>query len=98
MSIDREKTRGKNAMQVSESQSYAESASNLRVVEIDVQHDPRWEAFISTEPNSLIYHHPAWLQVLEEAYGYKPVNLACEDSSGKLRGILPLFYMRGLLS
>jgi hypothetical protein len=74
-----------------------EPVSNLRVVEVDPQTDPRWEALVANLPNGLVYHHPAWLQVLEEAYGYKPVNLACEDVNGQFRGILPLFYMRGLL-
>src|SRR5713226_6039810 len=77
---------------------FTEPVSTLRVVEIDPQTDLRWEALVTTLPNGLIYHHPAWLQVLEEAYGYKPVNLACEDANGQLRGILPLFYRRGLLT
>lgn len=76
----------------------AASTSTLRVIEVNAQTDPRWEALVQVLPHSLIYHHPAWLQVLEEAYGYKPVNLACEDATGELRGILPLFYSRGLLS
>src|SRR6266702_4053997 len=76
----------------------AETVSPLQVIEIDARTDPRWEAFISTLPGSLIYHHPAWLEVLEEAFGYKPVNLACEDSSGQLQGILPLYYLRGIFT
>lgn len=74
----------------------AESISTLRVIEIDPHTDSRWEAFVTSHPNGLIYHHPAWLQVLAEAYGYKPVNLACEDAEGRLCGILPLCYNRGL--
>src|SRR5713226_2806502 len=77
---------------------FTEPVSTLRVMEVDSQTDPRWEALVTTLPNGLIYHHPAWLQVLEEAYGYKPVNLACQDANGQLRGILPLFYTRGLLT
>ncbi len=81
-----------------QSHDLAEPVSTLRAIELDSQTDPRWEALVSDLPNGLIYHHPAWLQVLEEAYGYKPVNLACEDANGQLRGILPLFYMRGLFT
>jgi hypothetical protein len=72
--------------------------STLRVIEIDVQTDPRWEALVTALPRGLIYHHPAWLKVLEEAFDYKPVHLACEDANGDIRGILPLFYKRGLLT
>jgi CelD/BcsL family acetyltransferase involved in cellulose biosynthesis len=47
-------------------------------------------------PMSHIYQHPVWLGVLEDAYGYKPLHLACEDATGALRGLLPLFYRRGV--
>jgi hypothetical protein len=71
-------------------------SSSQRVIEVNSQTDPRWEALVTDLPMSLIYHHPAWLQVLEEAYGHKPVHLAYEDPTGQLRGILPLFYRHGL--
>jgi len=72
--------------------------SSLRIIEIDPQTDSRWEALLTKLPDGLIYHHPAWLQVLEEAYGYRPVNLACEDAQGQVQGILPLFYARGFFT
>jgi CelD/BcsL family acetyltransferase involved in cellulose biosynthesis len=68
----------------------------LRVVELDPQTDPRWETLMNSLPTSVIFQHPAWLGVLEETYGYKPNHLACEDATGELRGVLPLFYRRGL--
>jgi hypothetical protein len=74
------------------------STTSPRVIEVDPQADPRWEALVTALPHGLVYHHPIWLQVLEEAYGYKPITLACEDANGQLRGVLPLFYMRGLLT
>lgn len=77
---------------------FAEPISTPHVIEIDSQTDLRWQALVSSLPNGLIYHHQAWLQVLEEAYGYRSVNLACEDANGQLRGVLPLFYMRGMLT
>jgi len=70
--------------------------SSLRVITIDPQSDPRWETLMNSLSTSVIYQHPAWLGVLEEAYGYTPIHLACEDATGELRGILPLFYRRGL--
>jgi hypothetical protein len=69
--------------------------SSLRVVEVDPQTDPRWESLMKLLPDSVIYQHPAWLGVLEEGYGYTPMHLACENTSGQLRGVLPLFYRRG---
>jgi len=87
-----------NNMEAHPHHMVTEARPALRVIEIDPQSDRRWEALLSTLPDSLIYHHPAWLRVLEEAYGYRPVNLACEDAHGQLRGILPLFYSRGLFT
>ncbi len=68
------------------------------VVEIDPQQDPRWAAFVAAHPDALIYHHPAWLQVLVQAYGYTIVGLACEHDDGQLQGILPLAYKPGWLT
>ncbi len=86
------------SMQADQRHDVAEAVSTLRVVEVDARNDPRWEALVSTLSNGLIYHHPSWLQVLEEALGYKPVNLACEDANGQFRGVLPLFYKQGLFT
>lgn len=72
------------------------SQTSLRVIEIDPQSDSRWETLMKSQPASVVYQHPAWLRVLEEVYGYKPMHLACEDSDGQLCGLLPLFSRRGL--
>ncbi len=76
----------------------AEVDASLRIVEIDPQTDRRWEALLTKLPDSLIYHHPVWLQVLEEGCGFQPVHLACEDAHGQVRGILPLFCARGFFT
>ena len=81
-----------------QSRDFVGSNSILRVIEVNPQTDSRWEAFVNAQPSRLIYHHPAWLQVLEEAFNYKPANLACENGDGQLRGVFPLFYMQGLLT
>lgn len=70
----------------------------LRVVEIDPEADRRWADFVTAHPDGHVYHHPAWSQVIEETYGYQPAHLACEDASGNLLGVLPLFSQRGLIS
>ena len=69
-----------------------------RVIETDPLRDARWQAFVDAHPDASIYHHPAWFQVIEMTHGYRPVALACEDPSGKLLGILPMFEKRGLLA
>jgi CelD/BcsL family acetyltransferase involved in cellulose biosynthesis len=79
-------------------QNIEDTTLPLRVVRINPQLDPRWEALVTQVPTGLIFHHPAWLEVIEEAFGYKPFHLACEDANGQLRGILPLFAMQGLFT
>lgn len=70
--------------------------SSLSIIEIDPQTDHRWEALatrISAIP--VLLYHPAWLYVMEKAFGYKAMHLGCENIDGELVGILPLFYQRG---
>jgi CelD/BcsL family acetyltransferase involved in cellulose biosynthesis len=71
-------------------------AGPIRVVEIDPTQDSRWEAFVAAHPDGLIYHHPAWLTVLEQEFGNASPCLACEDEAGNLQGILPLAWTKGL--
>lgn len=72
--------------------------ATLRVIEVNPASDPRWGELVRRLPDGLVYHYPAWLQVIEEAFNYKPAHLACEDADGQLRGILPLFSTRGLFT
>ncbi|HEX2231971.1 MAG TPA: GNAT family N-acetyltransferase [Thermoleophilaceae bacterium] len=70
----------------------------MDVIAVDPQRDRRWETFLGTRPEALVYQHPAWLRVLERTYGYEPVALAAERESGELGGVLPLVRKRGLLT
>ncbi len=73
------------------------TSTRLRsVIQVDPTTDPRWEAFVASHPDALVYHHPAWLQVLEREYGHRPLGLACEDAGGRLVGALALLHTRGL--
>jgi hypothetical protein len=83
-------------MEVKPSPDVLTTRSCLRVIEIDPQTDLRWEALVTSIPAipSPVYH-PVWLKVLEEVYGYKSVHLACEDATGQVVGILPLFSQQG---
>src|SRR6187397_564910 len=74
------------------------SIPKLHIIEIDPHSDERWDGFVKSVQDSLVYHHSAWLQVLKEAYGCSFINLACEDDDGRLLGILPISLKRGLLT
>lgn len=69
----------------------------LRVIDIDPLTDQRWRNFVAAHVDGLVYHHPAWLHVLADAYGGEPLGLACVDGEGRLQGIMPLLYRRTLL-
>lgn len=70
--------------------------AQLTTREINPQLDPRWESFVRQHPDASIYHHPAWLAALHQEYERRGVYLICEDSCGKLLGLFPLMYTRGL--
>ncbi len=72
------------------------SNHGLRVVLVDLRTDKRWEAFLASHPDAVIYQHPGWIRALEKEYGRECIALACEDTGGRLRGILPLMATRGL--
>ena len=72
--------------------------NSRRIVDVDPQSDSRWQAFVASRPDALVFHHPAWLAALEEAYGYRPHHLACENREHEIVGILPLVYKRGLVT
>jgi hypothetical protein len=71
------------------------TAAPSRVIEID-RYDHRWGPFVADHPKGLIYHHPAWLEVLGREYGQSFTTLASVDQDGGLRGLLPLCSTRGL--
>jgi len=64
---------------------------------IDPHADARWLAFADAHPEALIFHHPLWMKVLERAYGYHQVSLACIED-GEISGILPLLEIRSRLT
>ncbi len=68
----------------------------FRITEVDFRHDRRWDEFISSHPDALIYHHSGWLSALEREYGQRCVTLASEDGDGHLCAVLPLLFTKGL--
>jgi CelD/BcsL family acetyltransferase involved in cellulose biosynthesis len=67
--------------------------SGLRILNL-LPEDPRWVDFLKDHPDALLYHHPAWFELLRETFGYKAAALGCVDGTGRLSGILPLLRQR----
>ena len=70
--------------------------STAQVTQLDWAADGRWDAYVETHPDGLVYHHSGWLRALAAEYGQRAIGLACEDAGGCLRGVLPLVSTRGL--
>jgi CelD/BcsL family acetyltransferase involved in cellulose biosynthesis len=50
----------------------------------------RWLEYVESRPDALPFHHPAWMAVLAETYGYRPFVLRLADGGG-----LPMMEVRG---
>jgi len=55
-----------------------------------------WAEYVKNHIDGTIYHHPAYLQVLEEQSGQKLLRLVCRDENDRIRGIFPLQYTKGM--
>ncbi len=69
-----------------------------RVIELDPRSDTRWSAYVEGHPTARAFHHPGWLDSLEQAYACRMRCLAHEDAQGRIDGVLPLAESDGLLS
>jgi hypothetical protein len=72
------------------------ASTPLRLIEIDPAGDARWDAYVESHRDGLVFHHSSWLSALRREYDRRPVGLAVEDPEGMLRGILALMSTRGL--
>src|SRR5262249_25203559 len=59
--------------------------------------DPRWLDFARSCPDALPFHHPAWIDLLSECYGYRPLALALTDGTGQIRAGVPVIQVNGPL-
>jgi len=58
--------------------------------------DRRWLEFIARHPSATIFHHPAWIGVLAECYGFHGEIVATESRDGGLAAGIPVMEMTGL--
>ena len=55
-----------------------------------------WDAYVSSHPDQTIYHAWAWKTLVERVHGHRALYHAAWEGK-KIVGVLPLFYIRGLL-
>jgi CelD/BcsL family acetyltransferase involved in cellulose biosynthesis len=66
-------------------------------VVLDPRTDARWRAFVHATPGATVFHHPAWLRLVAEYYGYPVAACALLDGGGAVRAGIPLALSRGPL-
>lgn len=57
-----------------------------------------WGKIIASMPDANIFHHPAWLNVISQAYGYKAFGLILRDTRGEICAALPVAFVDSLLT
>ena len=57
---------------------------------VDPVEDPRWEAFVARAVDASIFHHPAWLALLRDQYGYGFTACCVCDAGGEIVAGLPM--------
>jgi len=67
----------------------------LRSEVLDPLSDPAWRAFLDRSPDASIFHHPAWLQLLHDQYGYE-VQGHCVTEEG--RGVVAALPVARIIS
>ncbi len=60
--------------------------------------DPRWMDFIRSCPEANIFHHPTWMELMHECYGYSASILAVPGTDDQLRAGLPFMEVSSLLT
>jgi len=60
--------------------------------------DKRWINFISTMKPANIFHHPAWITLLAQSYGYNPFIVAILDSNETILAGLPFVEIKSALT
>lgn len=63
-----------------------------------VPSDERWIAFVNSISSANIFHHPAWINLMAECYGYRPFVVAICDRNGEIQSGLPLMEVNSWLT
>jgi CelD/BcsL family acetyltransferase involved in cellulose biosynthesis len=60
--------------------------------------DERWVAFVNSMPNANVFHHPVWINLLAEFYGYRPFVIAVCNEEGEVKAGVPLMEVNSPLT
>jgi len=57
-----------------------------------------WMAYLAQRPEATIFHHPSWINMLADCYGYRPELLALRGDDGRLIAGLPVLQVNSRLT
>jgi hypothetical protein len=60
--------------------------------------DNRWKNYIKFHPEATIFHHPAWLRLITENYGYQPFVVISQDENGNICAGLPMMEIKRIFT
>ena len=61
------------------------------IIEVD---DPRWAELAASHPDALPFHHPAWVGLVCDCYGFRPFVAAVSAAEGSLSAGIPVVEVR----
>lgn len=64
---------------------------NIEIKEYNEKIKTDWDNFVIQNNNTTFYHQIGWKKVIENSYQHKSRYLFCENETGDIIGILPLF-------
>jgi Acetyltransferase (GNAT) domain len=69
-----------------------------RVTIIDPLTDPRWNAFATSHPESMVFHRAEWARVLIESYQYEPRYHVIETEASEIQAAWPAMLIASKLT
>ncbi len=76
--------------------------AEVRAAEADLTiiepYDEQWLSLVKADPQASIFHHPAWMDLLAECYGFRPFVAAVSSPDGQIAAGLPLMEVNTVLS
>jgi CelD/BcsL family acetyltransferase involved in cellulose biosynthesis len=60
--------------------------------------DERWVALTLKHPQAHIFHHPAWMYLLADCYGYRPFIVSLHNANGEIIAGVPMMEVDSFLT
>src|SRR3990170_7853482 len=69
----------------------------MRCELLDIR-DDEWSEFIQSQPTAVIFHHPAWANLISECYGYCSFVVVERNESGEITAGMPIIEISSPLT